>query len=123
MNSKILVIGSNPVVFRFAMRTLEREGYRIVTSSNGRAGLRKAQKEKPDLIILDIMLPGMDGFEVCHRLRSVPQTAEIPVLMLTTNAQRKDGADGLLAGTGYYSLIKPTGLSAIAEKVESLLVG
>ena len=120
MNKKILVIEDDPVASRFARYVLETEGYQVVTAPNGLDGLRKVQKEKPDLIILDIMLPGLDGFEICHRLRSEPETARIPILMLSAKAQEVDQVTGLNVGADDY-LTKPADPSEIVSRVRVLL--
>ena len=70
MDNKILVIEDDPATLRLMDYSLRHEGYQVLTASNGLEGLRKVQDEKPDLVILDVMLPGIDGFEICHRLRS-----------------------------------------------------
>ena len=78
------------------------------------------QDEKPDLIILDVMLPGIDGFEICHRLRSEPRTAPLPILMLSAKAQEIDKDTGVKVGADDY-LAKPADPSEIVSRVESLL--
>lgn len=120
MNEKILVIEDDPIALRFARYTLSQAGYQVITAPNGLEGLRKAQTENPDLIILDVMLPGMDGFEICHRLRAEPGTARIPVLMLTAKAQDADRQTGLKVGANDY-LTKPALPSEIVSRVRALL--
>ena len=118
--NKILVIEDDPGSLRFTRYTLEKEGYQVVTAPNGLEGLRKAQKEKPDLVILDVMLPGIDGFEVCHRLRAEPQTAQLPILMLSGKAQEVDKATGLKVGADDY-LTKPWQRFELLTKVATML--
>ena len=120
MNKKILVVEDDPIALRFARYTLLQEGYQVITAPNGLEGLRKAQTENPDLIILDIMLPGIDGFEICHRLRAEPETARIPILMLTAKAQEADRQTGLKVGADDY-LTKPALPSEIVRRVQALL--
>jgi len=120
MNKKILVIEDDPVTTRLIVYTLQQEGYQVLTAPNGLEGLRKAKKEEPDLIILDIMLPGVDGFEICHRLRTESQTAQLPILMLSAKAQEVDKATGLKVGADDY-LTKPADPSEIVSRVETLL--
>jgi len=120
MDKKILVTEDDPASLRLMVYTLQHEGYEVVTAANGLDGLRKALKEKPDLIILDVMLPGIDGFEICHRLRNEPQTAQLPILMLSAKAQEIDKATGLKVGADYY-LTKPANPSEIVSRVETLL--
>ena len=83
-------------------------------------GLRIAKDESPDLVILDVMLPGIDGFEVCHRLRDEPQTAGLPVLMLSAKGQDADKATGLEVGANDY-LTKSVEQSVLINKVDALL--
>jgi len=120
MNKKILVIEDNPSALRLIGYTLEQEGYQVIAATNGLEGMRRAQGEEPDLIILDIMLPGIDGFEICHRLRAEPGTAQLPVLMLSAKIQETDKATGLKVGADDY-LTKPADPSEIISRVQTLL--
>ena len=120
MNKKILVIEDDPASLRLMQYTLGHGGYEVLTALNGMEGLKKAQSEEPDLVILDIMLPGIDGFEICHRLRAEPQTAQLPIIMLSGKAREVDKETGLKVGADDY-LIKPASPSEIIDKVESLL--
>lgn len=120
MASKILIVEDDPGARRLVGYTLEHEGYQVITASNGMEGLKKARDEKPDLIVLDVMLPGLDGFEVCHRLRADPQTAIIPVLMLSAKAQETDISTGRKVGADDY-LPKPADPSEIVRRVGNLL--
>jgi len=120
MDKKILVIEDDPSALRLVQYTLEQEGYQVLTATNGLAGIRKAQNEELDLIVLDIMLPGIDGFEICHRLRAEPQTAQLPILMLSAKAQEIDRATGLKVGADDY-LTKPADPSEIISRVRTLL--
>jgi len=120
MNRKILVIEDDPVALRFIKYTLEQKGYQVVTALNGLEGLRKAKTEEPDLIILDIMLPGIDGFEICYRLRAEPQTARLHILMFSAKVQEVDKATGLRVGADDY-LTKPANAAEIISRVERLL--
>jgi two-component system cell cycle response regulator len=92
----------------------------VITASNGLEGIRKAAKESPDLVILDVMLPGMDGFEICHRLRSEPATARLPILMFSAKAQEIDKNTGLKVGADDY-LSKPAAPADILNHIEKLL--
>jgi len=85
MSSKacILVVEDNRSLIRVYKRLLQKEGYKVLTAFDGLEGLQKAQERKPNLIILDVMMPEMDGYSVCRRLKRNPDTAAIPVLMLT----------------------------------------
>jgi two-component system alkaline phosphatase synthesis response regulator PhoP len=117
---KILIIEDDPAISRLVDYTLRHEGYEIITASNGLEGINKAHKEAPDLIILDVMLPGIDGFEVCHRLRSEPDTASVLILMFSAKAQEIDKNTGLKVGADEY-LPKPAAPAEIVRRVSVLL--
>ncbi len=107
----------------FAMRTaltdvLEAEGYRVITASDGEAGLDRALKEKPDLVLLDIMMPKLDGFAVCAELRRLGHSE--PILMLTAKGQVEDRVTGLDAGADDY-LVKPFSTEELLARVRALL--
>jgi DNA-binding response OmpR family regulator len=120
MGKKILVIEDDPATSRLVDYSLRHEGYQVFTASNGLDGIRKAMEVTLDLIILDVMLPGMDGFEICHRLRSEPKTAEVPILMFSAKSQDIDKTTGLLVGADAY-LTKPAPPSSIVERVQNLI--
>ena len=120
MKKRILLVEDDPGAIRLVGYTLEQEGYEVLTAANGVEGLRKAREEEPDLLILDVMLPGLDGFELCRRLRADAQTAGLPVLMLSAKAQEIDKTTGLKMGADAY-LTKPADPSEIVSRVESLL--
>lgn len=120
MVKKILVIEDDPATSRLVEYSLKHEGYQVFTAANGLEGIRKALNEAPDLIILDVMLPGLDGFEICHRLRSEPDTANLPILMFSAKAQEMDKNTGLLVGADDY-LTKPAAPASIVSHVEALL--
>ena len=122
MNKKILVVEDDANAVKLIEYTLEQEGYQVITASDGLEGLTKAQFEHPDLIVLDIMLPGLDGYEICHQLRQKPETAELPILMLSAKARKEDKDTGLKTGADDY-LAKPADPSLIVAKVEALLTG
>jgi two-component system alkaline phosphatase synthesis response regulator PhoP len=120
MSKKILIIEDDPGTTRFLVYTLEQEGYKVLSVADGLEGLRQTQYEHPDLIILDIMLPGMDGYEICHRLRQKPETLTVPVLIVSGRARQDDKNVGLRMGADDY-LSKPVDPQTILAKVETLL--
>jgi DNA-binding response OmpR family regulator len=120
MSSRILVVEDDPAALRLVSYTLEAEGYEVLTATNGLQGLRKAQNDKPDLVVLDVMLPGIDGFEICHRLRADPRTAKLLIMMLSAKAREVDKATGLSVGADDY-LPKPADPSDIVSHVKALL--
>ena len=107
MSEKILIIDDDIDTLRLVGLVLQKEGYQIITANNGKQGLLKMSEETPDLILLDIMMPEMDGYEVARRLRKNPKTAEIPILMFTAKSQIEDKVTGFESGADDY-LTKPT---------------
>ena len=120
MTGKILIIEDDASTSQFLTYTMECEGYQVITALDGIDGLKKALTEKPDLIILDIMLPGLDGFELCHRLRAYAPTADIPVLMLSAKAQDADKSAAFKMGANYY-MVKPANPATIVDAVKNML--
>jgi DNA-binding response OmpR family regulator len=121
MGKKILVIEDDPIALRLIEYTLRKEGYQVLQARNGLEGISKAQSEEPDLIILDVMLPGMDGFEICHRLRAKSQTVHLPILILSGKTQEIDKATGLKVGADDY-ITKPVAPRELVSRVGALLV-
>jgi DNA-binding response OmpR family regulator len=107
MPEKILIIDDDVDTLRLVGLMLQRQGYQISAAPNGSQGLTKALEERPDLILLDVMMPDMDGYEVTRRLRKNPATATIPILMFTAKTQLDDKVTGFEVGADDY-LTKPT---------------
>lgn len=120
MAEKILVIDDDPHTLRLMTLTLESEGYEVDTASQSMEGLRKVREGRPDLLILDIMMPDLDGYEVCRRLREAPETADLLVLMLTAKTQVADKVTGFKAGADDY-VTKPADPAEIVARVKALL--
>ena len=118
--AKILLIEDDPLMLRLYEKILERNDFQIVTASRGQEGLTKAKEEKPDLILLDIMMPEMDGFEVLGKLKSDDTTKNLPVIALTNLAGEEDAKKALEMGAIRY-IIKsehdPAGVVKIAKEV------
>jgi DNA-binding response OmpR family regulator len=115
-----LIIEDDPSFLRAVSHIIEKEGFSVATASNGMSGLRMAEDENPDLVILDVMLPGIDGFEICSRLRKEPRTADLPIIMLSAKGQEADKTTGLNVGANEY-LTKPVDRTLLLEKVTDLL--
>jgi CheY-like chemotaxis protein len=98
----ILVADDDPVILRLLQVNFRLEGYRVETAPHGDEALRKARELKPDLILLDVMMPGVDGWEVCRRLKEEPATADIPVIFLSARAQDEDRRRGRALGVVDY---------------------
>jgi two-component system alkaline phosphatase synthesis response regulator PhoP/two-component system response regulator VicR len=106
MARKILTCDDEKNIVRLIQVNLERQGYEVVTAYNGRECLEKVETEQPDLILLDLMMPEMTGFEVLEVLKADPKTAKIPVIMLTARTQDQDVLKGWQSGVECY-LTKP----------------
>ncbi len=116
--SRILIIEDERPMRLALQDCLEAEGHRVLVAADGEAGLERALKEKPDLVLLDIMMPRLDGFAVCAALRRVQFTA--PVLMLTAKGQVNDRVTGLDSGADDY-LVKPFSTDELLARVRALL--
>ncbi len=117
MKEKILIIEDDEGILRFLRRGMSFEGYQVETAVDGHEGLNKAREWHPDLIVLDWMLPGMDGLEVCRRLRA---SGPIPILMLTAKDMVQDRVQGLDAGADDY-MVKPFELDELLARIRALL--
>ncbi len=120
MADKILIVDDDLDTLRLVGLMLQRQGYQISAATNGQQGLDKAFEEDPDLILLDVMMPDMDGYEVTRRLRQNPSTAETPILMFTAKSQLDDKVIGFEVGANDY-LTKPTHPSELQARVKTLL--
>jgi DNA-binding response OmpR family regulator len=120
MPQTILVIDDEAELVKLLDYNLTKAGYLALSARNGAAGLEQARKHAPDLIILDVMMPEMDGWEVCKRLRADPATAAIPLLMLTAKAEEGDRVLGLELGADDY-VTKPFGVRELVARVKALL--
>jgi DNA-binding response OmpR family regulator len=102
-NLRILVVDDDPSIRQFVQINLEARGYKVFIASNGEEAVRNAEKEKPDLIILDIIMPGMDGFEVCRKIR---KSYTVPIIMLSAREGENDKEKCAACGADEY-LTKP----------------
>jgi two-component system, OmpR family, response regulator MprA len=117
MSARILIIEDEDRIRQFLQRGLSFEGYRVDAAADGTAGLELARDNPPDLVLLDIMLPGIDGIEVCRRLRAA---SDVPILMLTAKEAIEDRVAGLDAGADDY-LVKPFAFDELVARVRALL--
>ena len=120
MTKKILVCDDEPYILMALTDAVEMEGYECVTAINGKEALQKARETLPDLIMLDIMMPFMDGFEVCRELKADAATRDIPVIMLTAKSQQVDIQKGKDAGADDY-ITKPFRPSTLRKKFNEVL--
>ena len=135
VKGRILVVDDDHSLVRVAQRVLQKEGFDVITAFDGLEGLQKAQEEKPDVIVLDVTMPKMDGYEVCRHLQQDPNTHRIPVLFLTAKGEDtepttyrghrmpvglRDAARGFEAGAMEF-LTKPVMAIQLVVKVKALL--
>ncbi len=116
-NGKVLVVEDERSLIETLDYSLRRQGYDVITAADGRKALEVARQQQPDLIVLDIMLPGLDGFEVCRILR---QEMNVPILMLTARTEEVDKVVGLEMGADDY-LTKPFSMRELMARVKALL--
>ena len=117
---KILVVDDERDLVEIVALNLRREQYDVVTALDGETALEAARRESPDLVVLDLMLPGMGGLEVCRRLRQDPRTAHTPIVMLTAKGDETDAVIGLSQGADDY-VRKPFGVKELMARVSAQL--
>lgn len=122
MPATILVVDDDPVIQKLLAVNFEMDGYRVVTASDGVEGLERVADEGPDVVLLDVMMPRLDGVEVVRRLKADATTAAIPVILLSAKAQSSDISAGLEAGADDY-VTKPFDPLELLEKVAALIAG
>ncbi len=119
-NKRILVCDDDPVVRQLLQVNLELEGSEVLLSEDGEMGVRVAQSERPDLIILDVMMPGMDGYEVCEKLRKLEATRDIPIVFLSAMTGKADIEKGKMCGVTRY-LTKPFDSEQLIDALDEVL--
>lgn len=118
--TKILVIDDEPNIVQTLQDRLEMNEYRVFTAHNGRDGLDKFDREKPDVILLDVIMPIMDGLEMLETLRKRPDGQDVSIIMLTARSQTQDIARANACGIDDY-IVKPFDLSELLAKIESVI--
>ena len=121
MAEKILIVDDDIDSLKLIGLMLQRQGYEVTAASNGTQAIARAAAERPDLIILDVMMPDLDGYEICRRLRANPITQPIPIIMFTAKTLIDDKVQGFEAGADDY-LSKPTHPAELASRVKALLL-
>ncbi len=117
MNETILVVDDEPKIAKLARDYLKKSGFRVITAGDGDTALSVARRDKPDLIVLDLMLPGMDGLDVCRVLR---RESDVPIIMLTARSEESDQLIGLELGADDY-ITKPFSPRALVARVRAVL--
>lgn len=116
---RILIIEDERALTEVLKYNLEREGYDVTISYDGQEGLRKAQMQLPDMIVLDLMLPSMDGLQVCRELRAGDRTRNVPIIMLTAKAEETDQVVGFSMGADDY-VPKPFSVKVFLQRIKAL---
>ncbi len=120
LKEKILIVDDEKDIVKLLEYNLKKEGFRTITAYDGNEALEKAGREHPDLILLDVMLPEVDGLEVCKQIKKNPATRAVPVIMLTARSQETDKVIGLELGADDY-VTKPFGVRELLARVKALL--
>ena len=120
MNEKIMIVDDEPGILALLEVILKRKGFNVVTADGAYRALRMIEREKPDLFILDVMMPGISGLELCKQLRSRPDTAHIPILLLSGWSDSEATQRGLTIGADDY-LSKTSSHTLIVSRVQALL--
>src|SRR3972149_4284559 len=115
MPAKILIVDDDLQSLKLIGLMLQRRGHTIAAAQSGMQALAKVRSEVPDLVILDVMMPGLDGFEVCRRLRSDPKTSRVPIILFTAKNQVSDKVAGFQAGADDF-LTKPVHPNELASR-------
>ncbi|HEX7713290.1 MAG TPA: response regulator [Bacillota bacterium] len=118
--AKILIVDDEPAIRFLISATLEDEGYELFEAADGLEASELIQENRPDLVILDVMMPGLTGYELCSRIKQDPVTQKIKVIMLTAKAQEQDKLQSRQAGANYY-LRKPFSPMELTQVVADLL--
>jgi len=117
---KILVVDDEVYILHILEFSLGAEGFEVITANNGEIAVQKAIQEKPDLIVLDIMMPVLDGYETCRRLKREPETKHIPVILLTAKGRDSDKRLGFEVGAIDY-VVKPFSPNRLIGRVEEII--
>ncbi len=120
MSKKILVVDDEPFVLRSLMFVLGKHGYETIAAKDGREALKMIEKEKPDLVFLDVMMPYLNGYEVCRKIRQDPQNDDLYIIMLTAKGQDRDRKKGLNVGANEF-MVKPFSPSRVIQRVKEIL--
>ena len=121
MAEKLLIVDDEKDTLKLVSLMLERQGYEVVSALDGPTALELVKSEKPDLILLDIMMPGMDGFEVCEKLKSSPETASIAVIFMTGKTDKEDKDKGIALGAIDY-IFKPFDIEDVQTRIKTHLL-
>lgn len=120
--ARILIVDDSPTEIHVLKTMLEKNGFDIISADSGEAGIETARAEKPDLILMDVVMPGLNGFQATRQLTNDPETSTIPVIIVTTKNQETDKVWGLRQGAKEY-ITKPVDESDLIKKINSTIAG
>jgi phosphate regulon transcriptional regulator PhoB len=120
MMNKILIVDDEPDIVELVTYNLKKDGFRVATASDGEEALHKIRKDKFDLVVLDLMLPGIQGVEICRIIRNDPKTAGTPIIMLTAKGEEVDRVIGLESGADDY-MTKPFSARELIARIKAVL--
>lgn len=120
MSQRILIIDDEPMVVKMLSASITKSGYEVLSATQAEVGLERALKEKPDLIVLDVMMPVINGFHICRMLKSQPTYKMIPIILLTIRKEPEAVEMGKEMGADAY-LFKPVDMNQLLEKIRELL--
>ena len=121
MTQKILIVDDEPDIVKVLAARLKERGYDVTVAAGGQEGLMKAGRQSPDLIILDIMMPDMDGSEVAARLKQIPATAKIPIIFLSALQTKKEEKEGSAMISGNVVMAKPYDIDVLCAKIREMI--
>ncbi len=117
---RLLLVDDEPTILKMVSKRLELEGFAVLTAMDGREALAKAQAERPDLLVLDLMLPGLNGYEICATLKQDPRYRKLPIILFTARTQAKDEHQGLACGADAF-VRKPFRAQELLDAIHRLL--
>ena len=118
----ILVVDDSPTETHIIKGIVESGGYTVITAENGESGIEEAKRTQPDLILMDVVMPGLNGFQATRQLNKTPETSDIPVIMVTTKDQATDKAWAMRQGARDY-VVKPVAAAELLGKIKTALEG
>ena len=118
----VLIVDDSPTELHVFQKMLEKNGFATLLATDGEERLEKARAERPDIVLMDVVMPGMNGFQATRRMTRSPETADIPVIMVTTKDQETDKIWGIRQGAADY-LVKPVPEKELVAKINAVLAG
>jgi len=122
VDATILIVDDSPTETHILKGIVESGGYKVITASDGESGVAAAKESKPDLVLMDVVMPGLNGFQATRQLSKLPETQHIPVIVVTTKDQETDRAWGLRQGAKEY-VVKPVAAEELLGKIGTILAG